>query len=106
MPRPTLLAANSIGALIWRTTRSSAFKFVGAFMLARRKKNGTARRPMTIPTSRYRLNADTTHTDGHEELVRSPEGEAHLADRDLLQELHVIERLAASEHDRADRVVA
>ena len=58
-----------VGALIRRITRSSAFRFDGAFILARRKKNGTARRMMTIPTSRYRLNADTAQI--HEGPSRS-----------------------------------
>jgi hypothetical protein len=41
-----------MGAEILRMARSIAFRFSGFFMFARMKKKGTARRTMTIATSR------------------------------------------------------
>src|SRR5580698_3606213 len=74
---------------------SRTFWFSGAFMFALRTKDGTARRPTTTAMSRDRLSAGDTA------LLLPP-----LGDRHVFQQFHVVERLAAPQHGRADRIGA
>src|SRR5687768_8387328 len=73
-----------------KSARSTAFSSSGFLMLALRKKNGSAKSNTTKNVSRSRLN--------------SPMGAS--ADGHFFEQLDVVERLAATEHDRADRIVS
>src|SRR5215831_8746955 len=71
-------------------------------MFALSTKNGTAKRTTTMTTSRACLMVGDK--SGRSYVVASsarPSGDGH-----FLQQLHVIERLAAAKDDRADGIVA
>src|SRR5579871_2504068 len=73
----------------------------GDFMFALSTKNGTARRTTTMTTSRACLMVgDKAGAPTSSPKHARPSGDGH-----FLQELHVVERLAAAEDDRADRIV-
>src|SRR5438128_932217 len=78
-----------MGALARRITRSTSVACPGSRRFACRKKNGSARSTPTMTGSRNRRKKFTG-----------------LRDLDFLQQIEVVERLAASEHHGADRVVA
>src|SRR5258706_10901806 len=69
---------------------TTGFMSCGLRMLALKKKNGTDNSTTTMIVSRRRLKEPTARPS---------------ADRDFLQELNVIERLAAAENDTADRII-
>src|SRR3974390_992970 len=94
-------SAISTGADTRKMARSMGPWFSGAFMFAFRTKKGTASRITTIAASRYLWSSGDT-ADTYPDAVEParPSG-----DRDLLEQLHVVQGLAAAQHHRADRIV-
>src|SRR5688572_16061228 len=81
----------SSGAPMRERADTTGLVSCGLRMLALKKKNGTDSSSTTMMVSRRRLKEPTARPS---------------ADRDFLQQLDVVERLATPEHHGADRIVA
>src|SRR3954468_24271613 len=105
MPRPTSAPTYCMGAETRMIRRSSALSLRGSRTFERSTKNGSANRRMTTTASRLLrrgvLMPSSLYTSHFSEAGQT--GSA-LPDRDLAQQLHVIERLARAQDHRADRI--